>query len=155
MVLNYDFWKLFQIFTSKCWLLIKKCNAAILMFPFNLFLTSFETRDSVVFNYRWWKEASHQSIVMNLQTPKHLSLPFVFLKKRQIPPVKQKRKNVFRSDYALNGKSCCVNFLITRILKSCIRQCEFGSFKANLWFSNKWSAKSFLGLIYNHTEKWK
>ena len=52
-----DLWKLIQIFTSKCWLLIKKCNAAILMFPFNLFLTSFETRDSVVFNYRWWKKA--------------------------------------------------------------------------------------------------
>ena len=69
---------------------------------------------------------------MNLQTPKHLSPPFVFLKKRHIPLVKQKRKIVFCSDYALNGKSCCVKFLITRILKSCIRQCEFGSFKANL-----------------------
>ena len=31
---------------------MKKFNAAILMFPFNLFLTSFETRDSVVFNYQ-------------------------------------------------------------------------------------------------------
>ena len=69
---------------------------------------------------------------MNLQTPKHLSPPFVFLKRGDIPPVKRKRKNVFCSDYALNGKSCCVDFLITRILKSCIRQCEFGSFKANL-----------------------
>ena len=53
-----DFWRLLQIFTSKCWLLIKKCNVATLMFLSNLFLTSFGTCDSVVSNYRWWKEAS-------------------------------------------------------------------------------------------------
>ena len=66
---------------------------------------------------------------MNLQTPKHLSPPFVFLKKRHITPVKQKRKNVFCSDYALNGKSCCVNFLITRILKFALGNASLGHSK--------------------------
>ena len=47
---------------------------------------------------------------MNLQTSKHLSSPFVFLKKRHITPVKQKRKNVFCSDYALNGEIMLCEF---------------------------------------------
>ena len=54
---------------------------------------------------------------MNLKTPKPLSTPFVFLKRRDIPPVTRKRKIVFCIDYALKEKSYCVNFLITRILK--------------------------------------
>ena len=54
---------------------------------------------------------------MNSLTPKPLSPPFVFLKRRDIPPVTRKRKNVFCIDYALKEKSYCVNFLITRILK--------------------------------------
>ena len=54
---------------------------------------------------------------MNSLTPKPLSPPFVFLKRRDIPPVTRKRKNVFCIDYALKEKSYCVNFLITRMLK--------------------------------------
>ena len=54
---------------------------------------------------------------MSSLTPKPLSPPFVFLKRRDIPPVTRKRKNVFCIDYALKEKSYCVNFLTTRILK--------------------------------------
>ena len=66
---------------------------------------------------------------MNLQTPKPLSPPFVFLKRRNIPPVKRNRKNVFCSDYALKEKSCCVNFLITRILRVAIGNASLGHSK--------------------------
>ena len=63
---------------------------------------------------------------MNLQTPKLLSPPFVFLKSRDIPQVKRKRKNVFCSDYALKGKLYCVNFLITRILRVTLGNVSLG-----------------------------
>ena len=66
---------------------------------------------------------------MNLQTPKPLSPPFVFLKRGNIPPVKRNRKNVFRSDYALKEKPCCVNFLITRILRAAIANVSLGHSK--------------------------
>ena len=74
-------------------------------------------------------EGSFPFRVMNLQTPKALSPPFVFLKRRNIPPVKRNRKNVFRSDYALKEKSCCVNFLITRILRVPIGNVSLGHSK--------------------------
>ena len=63
---------------------------------------------------------------MNLRTPKLLSPPFVFLKRRDIPQVKRNRKNVFCSDYALKGKLCCVNFLITRILRVTLGNASLG-----------------------------
>ena len=66
---------------------------------------------------------------MNLQTPKPLSPPFVFLKRRNILPVKRNLKNVFRSDYALKEKSCCVNFVITRILRVAIGNVSLGHSK--------------------------
>ena len=66
---------------------------------------------------------------MNLQTPKPLSPTFVFLKRRNILPVKRNLKNVFRSDYALKEKSCCVNFLITRILRVPIGNVSLGHSK--------------------------
>ena len=66
---------------------------------------------------------------MNLQTPKLLSPPFVFLKRRNILPVKRNLKNVFRSDYALKEKSCCVNFVITRILRVPIGNVSLGHSK--------------------------
>ena len=66
---------------------------------------------------------------MNLQTPKPLSPPFVFLKRRTILPVQRNLKNLFRSDYALKEKSCCVNFLITRILRVPIGNVSLGHSK--------------------------
>ena len=66
---------------------------------------------------------------MNLQTPKPLSPPFVFLKRRNILPVKRNLKNVFRSDYPLKEKSCCVNFVITRILRVPIGNVSLGHSK--------------------------
>ena len=66
---------------------------------------------------------------MNLQTPKPLSPPFVFLKRRNILPVQRNLKNLFRSDYALKEKSCCVNFLITRILRVAIGNVSLGHSK--------------------------
>ena len=66
---------------------------------------------------------------MNLQTPKPLSPPFVFLKRGNIPPVKRNHKNVFRSDYALKEKSCCVDFLVTRILRVAIGNASLGHLK--------------------------
>ena len=66
---------------------------------------------------------------MNLQTPKPLSPPFVFLKRGNILPVKRNLKNVFRNDYALKEKSCCVNFLITRILRVPIGNVSLGHSK--------------------------
>ena len=59
---------------------------------------------------------------MNLQTPKPLSPPFVFLKRRDIPPVT-------RIDYALKGKLCCVNFPITRILRVTLGNASLGHSK--------------------------
>ena len=66
---------------------------------------------------------------MNLQTPKTLSSPFVFLKRRNITPVKRNRKNVFRSDNALKEKSGCMNFLIKRILVVVIGNASLGHSK--------------------------
>ena len=68
---------------------------------------------------------------MNFQTLKPLSSPFVFLKRRNILPVKRNLKNVFRSDYSLKEKSCCVNFLITRILRVPIGNVSLGHSKLN------------------------
>ena len=65
------------------------------MFPFNLFLTSFETRDSVVLIIDDGRKLSLQSIVMNFQTPKHLSSPFVFLKKEIHPQLNENAKMYF------------------------------------------------------------
>ena len=66
---------------------------------------------------------------MNFQTPKPLSPPSVFLKRRDIPPVTRKRKNIFCINYALNGELCCVNFVITRILRVTLGNASLGHSK--------------------------
>ena len=66
---------------------------------------------------------------MNSQTPKPLSLPSVFLKRRDIPPVTRKRKNIFCIDCALKGKLCCLSFLITIILRVILGNANLGHSK--------------------------
>ena len=66
---------------------------------------------------------------MNFQTPKPLSPPSAFLKRRDILPVTRKRKNTFCIDYTLNGKLRCVNFVITRILRVTLGNASLGHSK--------------------------